>query len=277
MVKEKAEKIEGMIYNNGTMDALKKIIKMGMEGMMNLGSALAFLGEVLGHISRGHIRLGEVLKQIYEQGLQSIVIVALTSLASGAVLGLQGYVVTARFGAKEYVAALVALSLVRELSPVFTALIFSGKAGARITAELGTMNVNDQILATRTLGVDPIEYFVVPRLIACFAVLPILTILSEIVGIIGGYYVGVWEANIPGTFYINQTLKSIRYVDFFSGFMKVFFFSTLIGWVSCYQGFFTKGGSMGVGKFTTKAVAYCYILIILCNTLLTKIILTVWG
>ncbi len=266
-----------MIYNNTIMDVFKKIINMGREGMMNLGNALAFLGEVLGLIFRGRIRFGEVLKQIYEQGLQSIVIVALTSMASGAVLGLQGYVVTARFGAKEYVAVLVALALVRELSPVFTALVFSGKAGARITAELGTMNVNDQILATRTMGVDPVEYFVVPRIMACFFVLPILTVISEIVGIIGGYYVGVWEANIPGTFYINQTLKAIRYVDFFSGFAKTFFFSILIGWVSCYQGFFTKGGSLGVGKFTTKAVAYCYILVILSNTLLTKIILTIWG
>src|SRR3989338_2198887 len=102
---------------------------------------------------------------MYEQGVQTVLIIVMTSLASGAVLALQGYVAMARFGAKEYIAHLVALSLVRELGPVFTALIFSGKAGARITAELGTMNVNDQILATRTLGVDPIDYLVIPRLL----------------------------------------------------------------------------------------------------------------
>ncbi len=235
------------------------------------------MGEILGHVLKGRVRFSEILKQIYEQGLQSVTIVVLTSLASGMVLALQGYVAMARFGAKEYIAHLVALSLVRELGPVFTALIFSGKAGARITAELGTMNVNDQILATRTLGVDPIDYLVVPRIAACVLVLPILTVIAEIAGIAGGYLVAVSQAHIPGPFYINQTIKAVGYVDFFSGFIKVFFFAIIIGWVCCYQGYFTKGGSLGVGKSTTQAVAYSYIFIILSNVVLTKMILTFWG
>ncbi len=243
---------------------------------MRMGEALCFLGDVIKVILRGRVRLGETLKQVYEQGFQSVIIIALTSAASGIVLALQGYVMMVRFGAKEYMAQLVALSLVRELSPVFTALIFSGKAGARIAAELGTMNVNDQMLATRTLGVDPIEFLVVPRILACFLVLPILTIISEIVGIAGGYLVGIFEAGIPGTFYIHQTFKAIQFVDFFSGFAKVFFFSVFVGWICCYQGFFTKGGSLGVGKFTTRAVAYSYIVVIISNTILTKLILTFW-
>ncbi len=256
---------------------MKCVLHLGSNCIASSGDAVRFLSDVLGHILRGRIRLGEVLKQVYEQGIQSVGIVALTSLASGAVLALQGYVAMGRFGAKEYVAHLVALSLVRELGPVFTALIFSGKAGARITAELGAMNVNDQVLATRTMGVDPVEYLVVPRMMACFLVLPVLTIISEIVGIDGGYVVGVLEAKIPGVFYLNQTIRAVQYVDFFSGFTKVFFFAVIISWICCYQGFFTRGGSLGVGKFTTKAVAYSYIFIILSNTVLTKIILTFWG
>jgi len=164
----------------------------------------------------------------------------MTSFASGAVLALQGYVMLSRFGAKEYVSHLVALSLVRELSPVFSSFIFSGKAGARIAAELGTMNVNNQIVATRTMGVDPIEFLVVPRIVACFMVLPGLVVFSEVVGIFGGYIVGVFDANIPSANYIQQTLKSIAYVDFFSGFIKTFFFALIISWVCCYQGFHTK-------------------------------------
>ncbi len=242
-----------------------------------LGKALCFLGDVTRHVFCGHVRFREVLKQMYEQGVQSVVIIALASMASGAVLAIQGAVTLTRFGAKEYIAQLVAWSLVREMSPVFTAIIFSAKAGARITAELGTMNVNDQMLATRALGVDPIEYLIVPRMIACFLVLPILTIVSEIVGIAGGYLIGVFEANIPSAFYINQTLRAIRYVDFFSGFAKVFFFAVLVGWICCYQGFVTRGGSLGVGKFTTKAVAYSIILVILSNAILTKIIIMFWG
>jgi len=242
-----------------------------------IGNALFFLFEVIGQILRGRIRFGEVLKQIYEQGIQTVVVIALTSLASGIVLAMQGYVTLARFGVKESVAYLVALSLVREFSPVFGTFIYSGKAGARMTAELASMNTNDQILATRTLGVNPIELLIVPRMIACMVVLPILIVFSEIIGIAGGYLIGVYEANIPGVQYINHTMKAIGYVDFFSGFLKVFFFAFLVGWICCYQGFFTEGGSLGVGKYTTRAVAYSIIAIILSNTILTKLILTFWG
>jgi len=219
---------------------MKETLDIIINPIANVGKACSFLTHVIGNIFRMKIRVSEVIKQVYEQGYQSILIVILASLASGVVLALQGYVVLVRFGAKEFIAPLVALSLVRELSPVFTALIFSGKAGARIAAELGTMKVNDQILATRTLGVDPIEFLVVPRAIACMIVLPFLTVISEIAGIVGGYIVGVFEAKISGVFYINQTIKSIEFIDFFSGYFKVFFFALLIGWVCCYQGYSPK-------------------------------------
>jgi len=253
------------------------LIRFIANVVVELGNALCFLGDIVRNVARGRIRYREVLNQMYEQGVQSVVIIALTSLAAGAVLAIQGAVTLSRFGAKEYIAQLVAWSLLREMSPVFTAIIFSAKAGARITAELGTMNVNDQMLATRALGVDPVEYLVVPRMIACFLVLPILTIVSEMVGIAGGYVIGVFEANIPSAFYINQTLRAIRYVDFFSGFAKVFFFAVIVSWICCYQEFVTRGVSLGVGKFTTKAVAYSIIFVILSNTVLTKIILMFWG
>lgn len=243
----------------------------------SVGDALMFLADIFKVILRGKIRWSEVFKQIHEQGVQSVVIVAMTSLASGAVLALQGYVMLNRFGAKEKVAQLVALSLVRELSPVFTSFIFSGKAGARIAAELGTMNVNDQVTATRTMGVDPIEFLVVPRMIACLMVLPGLVVFSELVGIYGGYIVGTINAGIPSSTYIHQTLQSIGYTDFFSGFMKTLFFAVLISWICCYQGFRTSGGSLGVGRYTTQAVALSYITVVLSNTVLTKIILAFWG
>jgi phospholipid/cholesterol/gamma-HCH transport system permease protein len=241
------------------------------------GRALFFLKDVLGYILTGRVRWGEVLKQIYEQGIESVVIIALTSFATGAVLALQGYVMLSRFGAKEYVAHLVALSLVRELSPVFGSFIFSGKAGARMAAELGTMKVNDQILATRTLGVDPIEYLIVPRMLACMLVLPGLIVFSECIGILGGYVVGVMDAHIQSATYIHQTLKAINFVDFFSGLIKTVFFAVIVSWVCCFQGYKIQGGSLGVGRYTTKAVALSYMFVVLSNTVLTKIILTVWG
>ncbi|HSV43676.1 MAG TPA: ABC transporter permease [Candidatus Bathyarchaeia archaeon] len=245
--------------------------------LSELGRSLFFLKDVLVVLFKGRIRWGEVLREVYEQGIESAVIIALTSFATGAVLALQGYVMLNRFGAKEYVAQLVALSLVRELSPVFGSFIFSGKAGARMAAELGTMNVNDQITATRTLGVDPIEYLVLPRMLACFLVLPGLIVLSEFFGMFGGYIIGVFDAGIPGAAYIQQTWRVLRFVDFFSGFIKTIFFAVIISWICCFQGFVTKGGSLGVGQHTTRAVALCYITVVISNTILTKLILTFWG
>ncbi|HQO57282.1 MAG TPA: ABC transporter permease [Candidatus Omnitrophota bacterium] len=255
---------------------LKSIHKL-FEFLIEIGNALFFLGEVLASILTGRVRWGELLKQIYEQGIQSIVIVGMTSFACGAVLALQGYVMLNRFGTKEYVAHLVVLSLVRELSPVFTSFIFSGKAGARMAAELGTMNVNDQILATRTMGVDPVAYLVLPRMLASMLVLPLLVVFSEVIGIAGGYMIGVCDANIPSSTYIHQTLRAVHFVDFFSGFIKTVFFSVIVSWVCCYQGYRTTGGSLGVGRYTTRAVAYSYMFVVLSNTVLTKIILAFWG
>ncbi|HOD12681.1 MAG TPA: ABC transporter permease [Candidatus Omnitrophota bacterium] len=247
------------------------------QKLSGFGRALYFFADVCSLGLKGKIRLSELMKQIYEQGMQSVVVVALTSAATGIVLALQGYMMLERFGAKEKVASLVALSLVRELSPVFTSLIFSGKAGARVTAELGAMSVNNQITATKVMGVDPLEFLVLPRMLACVLVLPILVVFSQVIGIMGGYLVAVFQADIPGSFYIHQTLRSINYVDFLSGFIKTFFFAILIGWVCCYQGYYTKGGSIGVGHYTTRAVAFAYIFVVLSNTVLTKIILTFWG
>ena len=245
--------------------------------LYGMGASLIFFKDVVWCMIRGRIRWADVFKEIYEQGIESVVIIAMTSFATGAVLALQGYVMLSRFGAKEYVAHLVALSLVRELSPVFGSFIFSGKAGARMAAELGTMNVNDQITATRTLGIDPIEFLVVPRVLACLLVLPGLIVLSEIFGIFGGYVVSVFDAGMPGVSYIQQTLRAVNYVDFFSGFIKTMFFSVFVSWICCYQGYFTKGGSLGVGQYTTKAVAFSYITVVISNTILTKIILNFWG
>ncbi|MFZ5800872.1 MAG: MlaE family ABC transporter permease [Candidatus Omnitrophota bacterium] len=245
--------------------------------VLGVGNAVFFFFEVFGIVLRGKVRFRELIKQVYEQGVQSVGIVALTSLATGMVLALQGHVILVRFAAKEYVSHLVVLSLVRELSPVLSSIVFSGKSGARIAAELGSMKVNDQILATRTLGVDPVEYFAVPRVLACLIALPLLVVISEVIGVFGGFLISTIEGNLPGVTYWRHTIETVAFVDFFSGLIKTVFFSLLIGLVCCYQGFKTSGGSLGVGQYTTRAVALCYILVIISNFVLTKVILAVWG
>ncbi len=256
-----------------SFNLLKKI----GQSVCAMGDAVFFLGDILKVIFSGRVRFPQVMDQMYFQGVQSVIIVILSSLASGVVLGLQGSITLQRFGAREFIAPLVGLSLLRELGPVFTAFIYSGKSGAGITAELGTMNTHEQIQATRALGVDPIEFLVVPRFLACMLVLPVLVVISEVVGITGGYIVGVYHAQLPSAVYIQHTIQSINYVDFFSGMIKTFFFSFIVAWICCYQGFFTSGGALGVGRFTTRAVAYSYIAVILSNAALTMIILTTWG
>ena len=138
------------------------------------------------------------------------------------------------------------------------------------------MNVNEQILATRTLGVDPLEFLVVPRMVASMLVLPGLVVFSMIVGMYGGYIIGVYDAHIASASYIERSLHAITFNDFFSGFIKTFFFALIVSWICCYQGFYTRGGSLGVGRYTTKAVALSYIMVVVSNTILTKLILTFW-
>jgi phospholipid/cholesterol/gamma-HCH transport system permease protein len=254
-----------------------KIFKKLSQSIGAMGEAVFFLGDIMKVVFSGRVRFAQVLEQMYYQGVQSVIIIILASLASGVVLGLQGSITLARFGAREFIAPLVGLSILRELGPVFTAFIYSGKSGAGITAELGTMSTHEQIQATRALGVDPIEFLVVPRFLACVLVMPVLVIISDLVGIFGGYIVGVFHAQLPSTIYIRHTIQSINFVDFFSGMIKCFFFSIIVGWICCYQGFFTSGGALGVGRFTTRAVAYSYMAVNLSNAVLTMIILTIWG
>ncbi|MEI6437461.1 MAG: ABC transporter permease [Candidatus Omnitrophota bacterium] len=253
------------------------MFKVPINIVSSIGRAALFLGDVVSVVVRGKVRWNEVFKEVYVQGVQSLGIVMLASLASGAVLAMQSRVALERFGAKEVMAQMVALSLVRELGPVFTALVFSGKSGAGIASELATMSVNNQIQATRTLGVDPIGFLVVPRMMACIMVLPILAVVAGLTGILGGYLIGVTEANILSSAYIRQTIEAVGFTDFFCGFVKVYFFALFIGWICCYRGFTTTGGSLGVGRSTTQAVAACYISVIVSNTILTKLILTFWG
>ena len=245
--------------------------------LRHIGQALYFILEVLSKFLRKGAKLSEVIKQVFAQGVQSIVIISLTSLATGMVLAIQSVVILSRFGAKEYTAQLIALSLVRELSPVLGSIIFAGKAGSKMAAEISSMSVNEQLLATKAMGVDPIRYFIIPRIAACVLVLPILIIISEVLGILGGFIIGVAEAQIPYAIYLNKTIASITMVDFLSGVIKTVFFAFIISVICCFEGYQAKGGSVGVGEHTTKAVALCCIYVICFNFILTKIILTFWG
>jgi phospholipid/cholesterol/gamma-HCH transport system permease protein len=207
-------------------------------------------------------------------GVGSIYIVILTGLFTGMVLALQTALSLETFGAKNYVGRVVSLSMVRELGPVLTALMVSGRVGSGIAAELGSMIVTDQINAMRAMGTDPLRKLVVPRVFAGLTMVPILTILSDTVGILGGWLISVVILKIPGTLYLTSSTDALAIRDLIGGVIKPTVFGFIIAMVGCYLGLSTKGGTQGVGRATTQSVVVCSVLVLAVDFMLTRIFFT---
>ncbi len=214
-------------------------------------------------------------KRVFEQakkaGVDSLPIVALISFFLGVILAFQISYLMQRLGSEMYIASVVALTLVRELGPIITALVVAGRVGAAITAELGSMQVTEQIDALETLATNPIKYLAVPRLIALAVMLPLLTMFADLIGIFGGWVIGVFRLGISSQLYLNITFDSLLFKDLFTGLSKTIFFGMIIAWVSCYEGFNVEGGAEGVGKATTKSVVTSFILIIASDCFFTAL------
>ncbi len=215
--------------------------------------------------------LDTILEQMYQIGVRSISIVLLTCFFTGMVLALQTGYQIARFGAKVYIGIVVALSMVRELGPVLTALVVAGRVGAGISAELGSMQVTEQIDAMRAMATDPVKKLVTTRLIALLVMLPILTIIGDLVGIIGGMLISLYSLGLDFSFYKSTTIQALALQDMFTGLAKPVVFAFIIGIVGCHLGLTTTGGTEGVGKSTTMSVVTSSILIFLFDFLLVKI------
>jgi phospholipid/cholesterol/gamma-HCH transport system permease protein len=212
-----------------------------------------------------------VFEQAKKAGLDSFSIVSLVSLFIGIILALQTAVQMQRLGSEMYIASIVALSLVRELGPVITALVIAGRVGAAIAAEIGSMQVTEQIDALETLATNPIKYLVVPRLLALTIMLPVLTIYADLIGILGGYLICVFKLGISSSLYLNITFEALLLKDLFTGLIKSAFFGMIIAFVSCYEGFNVEGGAEGVGRATTRAVVNTFIMIIAADCVFTAI------
>jgi len=212
-----------------------------------------------------------VIDQMEKVGVASLPLVFLTSLFTGMVLALQTAYQLQKISAELYIGALVVLSMTRELGPVLTALVMAGQVGASITAEIGTMRVTEQIDALQTLATDPIRYLAVPRFAALLLMLPLLTVYADMIGIFGGYLVGVYKLGIGSTLYMNMTWDALRFKDIFTGLFKAFVFAAIIATISCQEGFETTGGAEGVGHSTTLAVVISFILIIAADCFFTAL------
>lgn len=198
--------------------------------------------------------LKSTTKQMVEIGINSLPVVLITAVFTGMVLALQSYTGFKRFGAESLVGSVVALSMTRELGPVLTALIVTGRAGAAMAAELGTMRVTEQIDALETLATNPVKYLVVPRFISGTIMLPSLAVVADIIGIIGGYFVTVVVFGTSPNLYMKMTWDHLEIDDIYHGLIKAGVFGAILSLISCYKGFYTRGGAEGVGKATTGAV-----------------------
>jgi phospholipid/cholesterol/gamma-HCH transport system permease protein len=207
--------------------------------------------------------------QAKKAGVESIPIVTLVSFFIGVILALQTAYLMQRLGSEMYIASIVALSLVRELGPVITSLVVAGRVGAAITAEIGSMQVTEQVDALQTFGSNPIKYLVVPRFLALSLTLPILTLYANIIGIMGGWLVCVFKLRISSQMYLNITFDSLLLKDLFTGLIKTVFFGMIIAFVGCYEGFNVEGGAEGVGSSTMRAVVTTFILIIAADCFFT--------
>lgn len=216
-------------------------------------------------------RRESVFQQLVFVGLRSIIIVIFVDVFTGIVIAMQSAYLLKKMGAILYIASLVAISLCRELSPVLTALVVAGRAGSSIAAELGTMKVTEQIEALETMAINPVRFLAVPRFLALLIMLPALTILGDLSGILGGFIVGTGSLHLSPDLYMHTTFKYLALKDIYTGLFKSVVFGMIIAVIGCYEGLNTRGGAEGVGRATTRSVVISFILIILADTILTAI------
>jgi len=218
------------------------------------GKILVLLMQSIKQLFLPPYEVRSTFKQMLEIGVKSLPVVLITAIFTGMVFSLQTFTGFKRFGAETLVGTVVALSMTRELGPVLTGLIVAGRAGAAMAAELGTMRVTEQIDALETLATNPVKYLIVPRFIAGTLMLPALAAVADLTGIIGGYFVTVGLFQSSSIVYWKRTWDFLEAGDIFNGLLKAGFFGATISLISCYKGFYTRGGAEGVGKATTGAV-----------------------
>lgn len=219
----------------------------------------------------------EAIAQMDYIGVGSLTIIILTGFFTGGVLTLQTYQTLASYGAVDQLGYLVSISLVRELGPVLSALMVTGRVVSAISAELGSMVVSEQIDAMRALGTDPIRKLVAPRILALVVTLPLLTLITDVMGIGGGWAVSTWLFSLPSSMFINSVQDGITTDDIIGGIIKPLVFAFLMGVIACHKGLKTEGGTVGVGRSTTSAVVMASIIVIIADFILARALQLILG
>ena len=218
----------------------------------------------------------EVVEQLETIGLGSLTVVLLTGIFTGAVLALQSGQTLDQFGARSLVGRLVSASMIKELGPVLTGLMLAGRVGSGIAAEIGSMVVTDQINALRALGTDPIRKLVVPRVIAGVLMAPVLTVISDFMGILGGSIIAIQQLQVPSSVYWKSITDGLYMQDVWMGLAKPFFLGFAIVSIGCHVGLRTRGGTQGVGRSTTNAVVAASVAVLVLDFFITRLMITLF-
>ena len=257
--------------------SLRVAEKVGRDAL----GVLAAFGEfarfginAMGWLFRGSLRwknIRLILPQMYEVGFKSVPVIGITGAFIGMVLAIEAYTQFRTIGQENRLGSIINVSVVKQIGPVLAAVMLAGRVGGALTAELGTMNVTEQLDALRVMGADPIRVLVVPRVLACIVLLPVLTIYSDVLGVIGGWLVAVKSLGIPDDPYWQYSMTAVDNWQIFEGLLKAMFFGAAIGLISCYKGFTCGAGAQGVGKACTESFVTSFIAIIVLNFFFAKV------
>ena len=248
---------------------IKNLGKFTLLSLKNIGRFVIFGANFFFWLPRKPFFAKQFLKQVFEIGYLSLPVVGLTAFFSGMVLAIQSFTGFARLGAEDAVATVVVLSVTRELGPVLAGLMVAGRVGASITAEIGTMKVSEQIDALYVMSTRPIQYLVIPRVLAGLICLPFLVIIGDVIGIMGGWIIGVYQLGFNSMVYMDRTIEYLEIIDIFQGLVKATTFGFIVTLMGCYQGFHCGQGAKGVGRATTNSVVTSSILILISNYIIT--------
>ena len=258
------ERVEGAIESLGGFV---------FDGWHGLAAYFSFCAGLFADAARAVVRRsarppsGSVVHQAVQIGVDALPIVGLSSMLMGLVMGFQGVAQMRAFGAVEYTADLVGISMTREFATLMTSIIVAGRSGSAIAAEIGTMKVQEEIDALRVMGLDPQRYLALPRMIAILLVLPALSVLSMAIGVFGGWLIGVSYAGMTASFYLHRTFEAVLPNDVWHGFWKSFVFAFLIGSIACFRGFRIQGGASGVGAETTRSVVTSIFMLLVADSI----------
>ena len=244
-----------------------------VQGVEEMGAMVLFLLRTMGWLVRPPLRVFQIIKQIHVVGVKSTFVVILTALFTGMVLALQGYYSLRKFGSEGLLGSAVALSMIRELGPVLASLMVTARAGSAMTAEIGLMRITEQIDAMETMAINSLHYLITPKIVASLLSVPLLVAIFDVIGIGGGYVVGVNLLGVNSGSYWSSIESAVEWNDVYGGFLKSVSFGLIISWVCCYKGYFTQMSAEGLGKATTESVVLASVLILVWDYFVTSVML----